>query len=81
MRVASIDIETNGLLHHLIDFTKGLPFQLKPSAKLWCISISTFNTNDIKEITTKNIVHESTQKTRQWLINALATCDAILAHN
>ena len=68
-----IDIETNGLLSDMIDTTI-FPYQLKPTAKLWCVVITDVNTK-VSQTAVKEEI------TKEWLISALSDCEVLIAHN
>lgn len=40
-----LDIETNGLIKHLVDYT-AKPMVLKPSANMWCIALRDYDNRD-----------------------------------
>ena len=46
MKRVVLDIETNGLLEHMIDYSKPYPLKLKETARLWCISLRNFDNWD-----------------------------------
>lgn len=68
-----IDIEGNGLLENILDFSS-LPYKLKPDAKLWCVVIRNVQTNEIKKAVKDEI-------TKEWMREALADCTHLVAHN
>lgn len=68
-----IDIETNGFLSSLIDYTS-FPYKLKDSAKLWCVSIRDGITNEVVSKSLENI-------TKDWLREELKGCKVLVAHN
>jgi predicted PolB exonuclease-like 3'-5' exonuclease len=72
-RILTIDIETNGLLKDLLDFSS-FPYKLLPSAKLWTVVVRNVETGEAhsaeKECITKN-----------WLKTILHGCDILVAHN
>ena len=55
-----LDIETNGLINMLVDYT-ARPIVLKPHARIWCISLRDFdNQSDVvslrkEECNTENL--------------------------
>lgn len=72
-RVATIDIESNGLLSDLLDYSS-FPYKLKPEAKLWVVSITYLN-----PFVTKSFVNE--EITKEALAEALEGIDILVAHN
>lgn len=68
-----IDIETNGLLSDMVDTTT-FPYQLKPTAKLWCVVVTDVNTK-----TSQTAVKE--EITKEWLMSALSDCEVLITHN
>ena len=48
MKRVVIDIETNGLLEDMIDYSQPYPLKLKDTARLWCITLRDFDNWDIK---------------------------------
>lgn len=48
MKRVVIDIETNGLLEDMIDYSQPYPLKLKDTARLWCISLRDFDNWEIK---------------------------------
>ena len=71
---AVIDIEANGLLHHLIDF-KTMPLQFKDIAKLYCIVITDADNP------TDNIVLKLNECTKENLREHLKNAEEIIWHN
>lgn len=69
-----IDIETNGLLNDMINFTS-MPFKLKASAKLWLIVLTDKdNTSNSIKLTTEDC-------TKDNLKDALEHTEEIIFHN
>lgn len=52
-----LDIEANGLLDHLLDFTKK-PLALNESAKIWCIAIRCIDTHQSKVLIPQYILDQ-----------------------
>ena len=76
-----LDIETNGLLDHLIDF-KIMPFKFKPSARLWTIVLT--NKDDLtqqtilrKEECTVEAIKECLKNTREIIFHNGIKYDAV----
>ena len=72
-RICTIDIESNGLLDQLIDFSE-FPYKLNSKARLWTVVITDFNTR-------KSVFAEREGITKEWLKNSLEPYDVIVAHN
>lgn len=72
-KVATIDIESNGLLADMLDYSS-FPYKLKPEAKLWVVSITYLN-----PFVTKSFVKE--EITKEALAEALEGIDILVAHN
>ena len=72
-RICTIDIESNGLLDQLIDFSE-FPYKLNSKARLWTVVITDFNTR-------KSVFSERGDITKEWLKNSLEPYDVIVAHN
>ena len=72
-RICTIDIESNGLLDQLIDFSE-FPYKLNSKARLWTVVITDFNTR-------KSVFAERGGITKEWLKNSLEPYDVIVAHN
>lgn len=69
-----IDIEANGLLNHLIDFST-MPLKFKPSAQLYCIVLTDLdNPSD-------NIILKQGDCTKEKLAEHLKNTDEIIWHN
>lgn len=68
-----IDIETNGLLSAMVDFSS-FPYKLKDSASLWCISIRNVKTREVFSASNEQI-------TKEWLETTLQDCEYLIAHN
>lgn len=73
MKCVSLDIESNGLLTDMLDFSS-LPYKLKEDAKIWVISF-----NDIKTGECKSLVKE--EITKEAIHNILKEYDFIVQHN
>ena len=73
MKTGFLDIETNGLLADMLDYST-LPYKLNPEAKIWVVSLT-----DMKTMTTKSLVKE--EITKENLDNLLKEYDVIVAHN
>lgn len=71
--ICTIDIETNGLLSEMLDFSS-FPYKLKPSAKLWCVVITDVNTKKYKKAVGEEVTFD-------WMKNALKNCKKLVAHN
>lgn len=68
-----IDIETNGFLSDMIDYSS-LPYKLKPTARLWCVSVR-------DGVTDKVVTKSNKEITKEWLQNELKGCKYLVAHN
>lgn len=69
-----IDIEANGLLNHLIDFSI-MPLKFKPSANLYCIVLTDVNNpND-------NIILKQEDCTKEKLAEHLKNTEEVIWHN
>jgi hypothetical protein len=68
-----IDIETNGLLSAMVDFSS-FPYKLKDSASLWCVSIRNVKTREVFSASNEQI-------TKDWLETTLQDCEYLIAHN
>lgn len=68
-----IDIETNGLLADMVDFSS-FPYKLKPSAKLWVVSFCDVQTGKVVSKCKEQI-------TKEWLKKVIDHYDIIVAHN
>lgn len=69
-----IDIEANDFFDRSIDYKKGMPFQFKPEAKIWCIVLRDFNNfNNVKTL----VLNECT---RENLKEALKNTKTIIGH-
>lgn len=73
MKRVVLDIETNGLISHLVDFSS-LPYKLKPTAKLHCIVL-----RDVDSDNVISLVQE--QCTKENLQEALKDCTHLIMHN
>lgn len=73
MKRVVLDIETNGLISHLVDFSS-LPYKLKPTAKLHCIVL-----RDVDSDNVISLVQE--QCTKENLQEALKDCTHLIGHN
>ncbi len=71
MQRVVIDIESNGLLGDLINYT-ALPYKLKPIAKLWCVCLRDVDTGES---------HTLTENFREQLKTLLSTCTELIGHN
>lgn len=71
MKKVVIDIESNGLLSDLINYT-ALPYKLKPTAKLWCVCLRDVETGES---------HTLTDNFREQLKTLLVGCTEIIGHN
>lgn len=69
-----IDIETNGLLNHLIDFST-MPFKFKPTANLYTIVLTN------KDDTSEQVVLKSHNCTKDILKEAFSNTEEIIFHN
>lgn len=72
-KIAIVDIETNGLLEDMVDYSS-FPYKLKPDAKLWCVVVRDFETNEV-------FTAENEKVTRDWMEKTLAPFNVIVAHN
>lgn len=72
-RILAIDIETNGLLAQMLDYS-GFPYKLLPSAKLHCVVVRDVNTGETHSAEREKI-------TKDWLHNVLKGCTHLVAHN
>lgn len=72
-KIAIVDIETSGLLEHMVDYSS-FPYKLRPDANLWCIVVRDFETDEV-------FYAEKEQITREWLETTLAPFNTIVAHN
>lgn len=68
-----MDIESNGLLEDVIDYTS-FPYKLKKSARLWVVVVRDLDTGEEWCAEKKDI-------TEQWLKNTLSPYYYIIAHN
>ena len=73
MKTAIIDIESNGLLSQMIDYSS-FPYKLKEDAKLWVVSVT-----DMSAMTTKSLVKEGI--TKESITSILEGYDILVAHN
>lgn len=71
--VFTIDIETNGLLSDMLDFSS-FPYKLKPEASLWCVVIRNVYTDEYVTAVQEEI-------TSEWMENSLKGASHIIAHN
>lgn len=67
-----IDIETNGLLSEMIDYSE-FPYKLKKEAALWCVVIRNYKTNEV--------VRLSGNISKEDIKNNLKDATHIVAHN
>lgn len=73
-RRAVLDIETNGFIEHLLDYTLK-PMVLKPHARLWCIAIRDFdNQDDVLSL-------KLNECTKDNLKEVLKDCEELIFHN
>lgn len=73
-RRAVLDIETNGFIEHLLDYTLK-PMALKPHARLWCIAIRDFdNQEDVLSLKLEEC-------TKDKLKDVLKDCEELIFHN
>jgi hypothetical protein len=72
-RILTIDIETNGLMKDLVDFSS-FPYKLLPTAKLWCVVVTDKITNQVWSAEKENI-------TKDWLRKTLKGCTILNGHN
>lgn len=68
-----IDVEANGLLAELVDFSS-FPYKLKPDAKIWCVVIRNHETGETH-------VAEKEHITEDFMRNVLTDCKRLIAHN
>ena len=73
MRTATIDIETNGLLADMLDYSS-FPYKLNKEAKIWVVSIT-----DMQDMKTTSLVKENI--TKESLDALIKDFDVIVAHN
>jgi len=71
MKKVVIDIESNGLLSDLINYT-ALPYKLKPTARLWCVCLRDVETGES---------HTLTDNFREQLKTLLSGCTELIGHN
>jgi len=69
----TLDIETNGLLAELLDFSS-FPYKLKSTARLWVVAITNVYTKEV-------FVAENEEITSEWLEKTLKPFKYIVAHN
>ena len=72
-RICSLDIESNGLLDQLIDFSS-FPYKLNKQAKLWTVVVTDFDTK-------KSVFAENENITKEWFKKTLEPYNVIVAHN
>lgn len=72
-KIYVIDIESNGLLSQMIDYSC-FPYKLKQDAKLWVVSVRDYKENIVYSATENNI-------TKEWLKGVLKDCTHLVAHN
>lgn len=68
-----IDIETNGLLDHMLDYSS-FPYKLNNKARLWCVVLRNIDTDEV-------IAGVGKELTRQWFVDNLSQCTELIAHN
>lgn len=73
LKAVSVDIESNGLLDALVDYS-GFPYKLKPSAKVWVISFTDINTGEVISLERDGI-------TKEAINNVLLPYKYIVLHN
>lgn len=73
MKRCIIDIESSGLLSDMLDYSS-FPYKLKSEAKLWCVVIRDYDTNEVFTAVKEEI-------TEEWFRTYLLPFDLILAHN
>lgn len=72
-KVCTIDIETNGLLDGMLDYSS-FPYKLKSSAELWCVVITDVETKESKKAVKEEVTYE-------WMKDVLSNCKILIAHN
>lgn len=68
-----IDIETNGLLDNMLDYSS-FPYKLKSDAKLWCVVLNDIDTGKVTSASNEQI-------TKEWLRDSLKDCTLLSGHN
>ncbi len=68
-----IDIESNNLLANMLTY-KSFPYKLNEDAKLWCVSIRNYKTNEVTTLVGEDITKENMEE-------ALKGATYIVAHN
>lgn len=68
-----LDIETNGLLSNMIDFSS-FPYKLREDARLWCIVLNNVSTGEVFTAVKEEI-------TLDWMKTTLMGATHIVAHN
>ena len=69
-----LDIETNGLLQHMLDFST-LPLKLSETANLWMVVLT--NADNINE----NVALTLEDCTRENMQICFKNCEEVVAHN
>lgn len=69
-----LDIESNGLLADMLDFSK-FPYRIKEGVKLWCVVVRDVDTDHVDKITIKDGI------TREWFEKVLANTEELITHN
>lgn len=73
MKRCIIDIESSGLLENMIDYSS-FPYKLNQTAKLWCVVIRDYDTNEIFSAVKEKI-------TAEWMEKTLLPYEQIIFHN
>lgn len=73
MKRCIIDIESSGLLENMIDYSS-FPYKLNQTAKLWCVVIRDYDTNEIFSAVKEEI-------TAEWMEKTLLPYEQIIFHN
>jgi hypothetical protein len=73
MVVKVIDIESNGLLEDMLDYSS-FPYKLNSEARLWVVSIKDVNSGEVFSAVKEQI-------TKEWIKDKLSDADVVVLHN
>jgi hypothetical protein len=73
MVVKVIDIESNGLLEDMLDYSS-FPYKLNSEARLWVVSIKDVSSGEVFSAVKEQI-------TKEWIKDKLSDADVVVLHN